>query len=239
MPFEQEWEEIHQKYVWGTWPNKFLLEFLDQNFEHNKPFTFLDIGCGNGANAIPMLERGWNVVAVDGSYTALCRLAERADKVSTGKLVLFKADINSLEFKAESLDGIIDGNSLSQMPIEEVVRTTQAARRWLKPNGKFYSMQLAEPYDHSFDRAYTRMCDPKDFKAMFRGYEGPVCKYQAVMEQHPDAVCSYYEFKMTLVHKISDLDFNQCELYSSESRTIMTVVDSTLPELTQPSSQGK
>ncbi len=225
MPFESEWEDIHQKYFWGTQPNPYLLKFLDEHFEHNKPLTFLDLGCGTGANTIPLLERGWNVYAVDGSFTALCRLAQRIDQANVhGKVVLFHADINSLEFKENSLDCVIDGNSTSQMPLEEVVRVTQAARRWLKLGGRFYSNQLAEPYDPKFLKAYTRFAKIEDMKVLFRGYEGVVHKLQGT--HVCGAVTSYFEFRMQLVRRITEVpDFDLCDIYNSDTRPIMSVVE--------------
>lgn len=38
----------------------------------------LDLGCGEGADALWLAERGWQVVAVDISATALQRAAEAA-----------------------------------------------------------------------------------------------------------------------------------------------------------------
>ena len=40
----------------------------------------LDLGCGEGGDAIWFAEHGWEVVAVDVSSTALARAAEEADK---------------------------------------------------------------------------------------------------------------------------------------------------------------
>jgi SAM-dependent methyltransferase len=223
VPFDVEWEDLHKKYFWGTEPNQYLLKFLDENFEHNRPYTFLDIGCGTGASAIPMLERGWNVLAVDGSLTALCRLAKRIDEAKpSGKAVLFKGDMNNIDFKTDTFDGIVDANTLSQMTLAETVKITQSARRWLKLGGKFYSRQLTLPYSDKWLRtSFTRMCENDQFKPMFAGYEGSFEKLSALDLE--EGIISYFDFRLTLVRKVVEVpDFDGCEIYHTETRHIMT-----------------
>ncbi|MDQ3431318.1 MAG: class I SAM-dependent methyltransferase [Actinomycetota bacterium] len=45
------------------------------------PGTALDVGCGEGADAIWLAERGWRVTAIDLSAVALERGAGRAAEV--------------------------------------------------------------------------------------------------------------------------------------------------------------
>ncbi len=49
-----------------------------------QPGTALDLGCGEGGDAIWLGEHGWTVTAVDISATALQRLDERAASVGIG-----------------------------------------------------------------------------------------------------------------------------------------------------------
>jgi SAM-dependent methyltransferase len=44
-----------------------------------KPGRALDLGCGEGGDAVWLAERGWQVVAVDVSETALARAAKEAE----------------------------------------------------------------------------------------------------------------------------------------------------------------
>lgn len=60
--------------VWSGNPNPQLVrEVADL-----APGTALDIGCGEGADAIWLAARGWRVTAVDFSATAIARAAARA-----------------------------------------------------------------------------------------------------------------------------------------------------------------
>ena len=52
-----------------------------------RPGTALDLGCGEGADAIWLARRGWHVTAVDVSQTALDRGARLAEAAGVNKLV--------------------------------------------------------------------------------------------------------------------------------------------------------
>src|SRR5690242_4342384 len=54
--------------------------------------TLLDVACGTGKSFAPYLERGWSVVACDGSPAMLARAADRAD----GRVPLHVADMRAL-----------------------------------------------------------------------------------------------------------------------------------------------
>lgn len=62
--------------VWSATPNAFFAEAV----EHLPPGRAIDLGCGEGRNAISLASRGWQVSAVDFSAVAVDkgrRLAER------------------------------------------------------------------------------------------------------------------------------------------------------------------
>jgi SAM-dependent methyltransferase len=60
--------------IWSGNPNPHLVAQV----EDLSPGTALDIGCGEGADAIWLAEQGWRVVGADVSNVALERAAERA-----------------------------------------------------------------------------------------------------------------------------------------------------------------
>jgi SAM-dependent methyltransferase len=117
---------------------------------------------------------------------------------------------------------------MSQMPLEEVVRVTQSARRWLKPGGMFYSFQLTEPYDDKWKRCYTRLVKPEDFPVIFNGYDGLISKFECNFkdETEADSVTSYFEFQMKLVKPLILMpDFDQCQVYDKVGRGINQFVE--------------
>ncbi len=73
--FSQEWEEIHKKQQWGTYPSEQVIRFVARNFykKEREKVKFLDFGCGAGANTWYLAREGFDVYAFDGSESAINR----------------------------------------------------------------------------------------------------------------------------------------------------------------------
>ncbi len=74
---QQFWDERYaeKSRIWSGRVNARLAEVA----ESLTPGRALDLGCGEGADALWLAERGWQVVAVDVSGLALQRAAEEAE----------------------------------------------------------------------------------------------------------------------------------------------------------------
>jgi 2-polyprenyl-3-methyl-5-hydroxy-6-metoxy-1,4-benzoquinol methylase len=80
---EQAWEERYRSAgshgaIWSGRPNPQLVDEVSELPAGNA----LDVGCGEGADAIWLAERGWRVTAVDFSKTALSRAAAHAESLA-------------------------------------------------------------------------------------------------------------------------------------------------------------
>ena len=73
---QAHWEE-HYGERDRVWSGRVNVQFADVVADLT-PGRALDLGCGEGADAVWLAERGWNVVAVDISETALGRAREAA-----------------------------------------------------------------------------------------------------------------------------------------------------------------
>jgi SAM-dependent methyltransferase len=93
---EQSFEERYQATdaLWSGRPNRQLVaEAADLS-----PGTALDVGCGEGADAIWLAERGWQVTAVDFARTALERgraQAESRGPEVAGRIRWVHADVTA------------------------------------------------------------------------------------------------------------------------------------------------
>jgi SAM-dependent methyltransferase len=76
---EAFWDERYgsRDALWSGKPNRHLVSEADGV----APGTALDVGCGEGADAIWLAERGWVVRAIDLSTVALRRAADNAERV--------------------------------------------------------------------------------------------------------------------------------------------------------------
>lgn len=66
--------------IWSGRPNARLVEEVADL----QPGTAIDVGCGEGADAVWLAAQGWSVVGVDVSGVALERAAEHAAEAGTG-----------------------------------------------------------------------------------------------------------------------------------------------------------
>lgn len=75
----ESWNERYSEadLVWGAEPNCFVAQVLGAREARGRA---LDLGCGEGRNAIWLAKRGWAVVGVDYSEVAI----ERARKLAAG-----------------------------------------------------------------------------------------------------------------------------------------------------------
>ena len=85
---QQAWEEHYgeRDRVWSGRVNVRLAELV----EPMTPGRALDLGCGEGADAMWLAEHGWHVTAVDVSQTALDRAAADAAARNLGDRVDFQ-----------------------------------------------------------------------------------------------------------------------------------------------------
>ena len=102
---EQSFEERYRgtDALWSGRPNPQLVrEVADL-----APGRALDVGCGEGADAIWLAERGWQVTAVDFARTALERGRAHAEELGTeiaGRIRWVHADVTASEVVEGSFD---------------------------------------------------------------------------------------------------------------------------------------
>jgi len=85
--------------MWSGRPNgRLVAEVADLN-----PGRALDVGCGEGADAIWLARRGWMVTAIDISDVAVCRAREAAERARTA-VELICGDALQTALPADSFD---------------------------------------------------------------------------------------------------------------------------------------
>ncbi|AZK48252.1 methyltransferase domain-containing protein [Paenibacillus lentus] len=87
------YEEVYltQDYYWGTEPNKECYQVL-QRMPPTKPVKLLDIGCGEGKDAVFFARNGYEVTAFDVSDAGIEKTKRLADQCGV-EVNVFKADI--------------------------------------------------------------------------------------------------------------------------------------------------
>ena len=73
-----KWKDYYQK-IKGRAPRKLVLDALarfPEDFTSTQRHA-IDLGCGDGTESALLLERGWNVLAIDGEPAAIQHLLEK------------------------------------------------------------------------------------------------------------------------------------------------------------------
>jgi tellurite methyltransferase len=87
--YEEEYKK--QDYYWGTEPNKACYQVL-QLMPPTRRLKLLDIGCGEGKDAVFFARNGYDVTAFDVSDAGIEKTKRLADKIGV-HVNVFKADI--------------------------------------------------------------------------------------------------------------------------------------------------
>ncbi|MGI5422700.1 MFS transporter [Actinomadura luteofluorescens] len=124
---QEYWDTRYSEHhhMWSGEPNAVLV----QEAADLAPGTALDLGCGEGADAVWLARRGWRVTAVDISGVALERAAGHAEEAGVADRVDWQRRDLAASFPEGSYDLVSAQflHSPADMPREEVLRAAAAA----------------------------------------------------------------------------------------------------------------
>ncbi|WP_329129605.1 class I SAM-dependent methyltransferase [Streptomyces sp. NBC_01476] len=124
---QQFWDERYRESerIWSGRPNAALV----REVTGLPPGRALDLGCGEGGDAVWLAARGWQVTATDISPVALGRAAAHAGQEGVADRIDFQQHILGESFPAGTFDLVTASylHSLGDMPREEILRTAAAA----------------------------------------------------------------------------------------------------------------
>ena len=153
----QHWEEHYaeRKRVWSGRANVRLVEVASTL----PPGTALDLGCGEGGDAIWLAENGWRIVAVDISDTALARAAEDAQTRGVADRVEFRQQDLAAGVPHGEFDLVSAQFLHSTVPLDRAAILSAAARA-VAPGGMLLIVDHSGPppwaskldHHHGFQR---------------------------------------------------------------------------------------
>ncbi len=124
---EEFWDGRYgeQDRIWSGAPNVALV----REVTGLPPGRALDLGCGEGADAVWLAQRGWRVTAADISQVALDRAAEEAERAGVADRIEWRRHDLATSFPDGSYDLVSASylHSPVQLPREEVLRKAAAA----------------------------------------------------------------------------------------------------------------
>lgn len=133
-PAQQLWEDFYQNrdQVWSGRPNQLLV----REVAALTPGTVLDLGCGEGGDAIWLAQQGWRVTAVDVSATALQRAAAHATELGVTEKINWQRYDLSQSFPAGTFNLVSAQFFHSPAPLaDERERALRKAAEAVAPGG--------------------------------------------------------------------------------------------------------
>jgi SAM-dependent methyltransferase len=117
-------------YIWRIGPNQFVAAHLADL----PPGTAIDLGAGEGRNAVWLASRGWTVTAVDLSPVGL----EKAERLAGDNGVAIETvEADAVTWQpARPVDLVV--LSYLQIPTEERLTALRHAASWLRPGGTLF-----------------------------------------------------------------------------------------------------
>lgn len=124
------WDERYagRELLWSGEPNRFVAEEL----AGATPGTALDLGAGEGRNAVWLAQQGWAVTAVDFSHVAIDKARELADDLGV-EIDAIVADVTAIEIEDGDFDLVL--LAYLHLPRAALAEVHAEAARALAPGG--------------------------------------------------------------------------------------------------------
>lgn len=155
---DMSWDEVYGgDQVWSGNPNDALVATLDGALAGAPTGRALDVGCGEGADAIHLASRGWDVVALDVAGPALergRRAAENAGEAIADRIEWVQAGLLDAGLAPQSFDLVsVFYPALARAEDDAVERSL---RELVKPGGTLLMVAHAfvdreRALSHGFD----------------------------------------------------------------------------------------
>lgn len=131
----EEYDEAYQsKNFFGEKADKLL---IDYNQKIKTGGKVLDIGIGQGRNALFLLDKGYSIHGIDPSKVAIDSLNEQINQQNLN-LKVFHTNFSEYGSEANTYDAILIFGLIQILSEEQITLLAKKASRWLKKEGLVY-----------------------------------------------------------------------------------------------------
>ncbi len=134
-----------------------------------RPGKALDLGCGEGADAVWLARQGWDVTAVDISATALARVEQHADEAGVGDRVAVERHELGRTFPEGTWD-LVSAQFLQSPVALDRIAVLRRAVEAVAPGGTLLAVSHAAPPAwapaHFADRHFPQPDEERDALAL-------------------------------------------------------------------------
>jgi tellurite methyltransferase len=146
MSSRTDYEEYYasEGYYWGTEPAELCHELI-RLLPPAKGVKVLDIGCGEGKDAVFMAKQGYEVTAFDITDNGIAK-TKRMAKENGVEVNAFIADINDFEIE-DMFDIIYSTGTIQYLDEDKIPAFFKKVQRMTKPNGlNWFNVFVDKPF---------------------------------------------------------------------------------------------
>ena len=136
MYLANNWDSAIKKNHYNIYPSEIVVKFIFNYFKKNSQKKVLDLGCGAGGNLKLLTDHGLDFYGVDSSKLAI----KKARSFLKSKKIILSNFIDTLNFKDNFFDAVIDRMSLTHNTEENIDKALINIKKKLKKNGLFLTM---------------------------------------------------------------------------------------------------
>jgi cyclopropane fatty-acyl-phospholipid synthase-like methyltransferase len=191
---------------WAKEPAKYVRLFVDKYLEDLKDFNVLDLGAGEGKNAVYLANKGANVLGIDISPIALSRFDKQPNYISARKNINIECkDIRKCSFDKESFNLIVAYGIFHCLSSRrEIAEYISIAKSWIKENGYFIIVTFTDeitPPDLQSYLEYESFLKRGELESFFEGWEILEKEDDIITEVHPTSIIEHKHSLVRLIAK--------------------------------------
>lgn len=145
--FRTQYEKLYQgqEYYWGLEPADFLDQLIELTANRKGKVKVLDIGCGEGKDAVYMAQKGFDVTAFDITESGIKKTKELALSKNVS-INAFVADINDFCL-AEQFDIIFSTGTIQYLQDDRINSFFEKVKKLTAPNGiNYFNVFVEKPF---------------------------------------------------------------------------------------------
>ena len=202
--YQIEYEQSNDCF-WAKEPAKYVKMFVEKYCQNLNGLSILDIGAGEGKNAVFLATKGAKVIAVDISPIALSRFNRQPNyEIAKNNIDIVCEDIRNINYNPNEFDLIVAYGIMHCLSSTKEVREyIEQIKSWVKPKGYFvcvtFTNEIAPPESQSY-LEYESFLEKGELEEILSDWHILAIENDIISETHPT---SNIEHQHSLVRLIA------------------------------------
>lgn len=179
--YQEEYEKSEGCF-WLNKPAKFVKYFQQKIKNSLENYNVLDLGAGEGKNAVYLASKGAKVIAVDISDIALSRFNKQPNfNLYKNNITIIQKDIRSLYFEKDEFDLIVAYGIFHALDnIHEIYQLFDESIKWLNTGGYYIIATFTDKIPPPSIQNYLEYSSFLNYNKFIKY----ISKYEIIKEEH-------------------------------------------------------